>query len=208
MLLPVDKLTRALRREYDGLLPLLSDAGTQASGAVAVANAIALLAHRSAGGGKGLTDQAAALRNAAIRMAAALEPGDGAAALTRLADDLTRFDPASLELGEERLRDAMRGFEAIIARELPLAPAALASGEAAVALAEWEAAHYAAEMPAAEDEAIDDFAITQPRLEAYLRDRFSEPGMALTDFRPLPGGFGKETILFSVAGRSDRRAHV
>jgi aminoglycoside phosphotransferase (APT) family kinase protein len=202
MLLPVDKLTRALRREYDGLLPLLSDAGTQASGAVAVANAIALLAHRSAGGGKGLTDQAAALRNAAIRMAAALEPGDGAAALTRLADDLTRFDPASLELGEERLRDAMRGFEAIIARELPLAPAALASGEAAVALAEWEAAHYAAEMPAAEDEAIDDFAITQPRLEAYLRDRFSEPGMALTDFRPLPGGFGKETILFSVAGRS------
>ncbi len=196
MLLPMHVLTRALRREYAGLLPLLSDAGTQASGAVAVGNAIDLLAQRAERGPKALAEQAAGLRKAAVRMATTFGTGDGAAALAGLADDLARFDPANLELGETQLRDAMHLFEAIVAR----APAALASGEAAIALAEWEAASLLAELPPREEETASTFAITRDKLEAYLRDRFREPGLALTAFRPLPGGFGKETILFSVAG--------
>lgn len=202
MLLPMHVLTRALRREYAGLLPLLSDSGTLASGAVAIGNAIDLLAQRAERGPKALVEQAAGLRKAAVRMAAAFGTGDGAAALAGLADDLVRFEPANLELGETRLRDAMRSFETIVAREATRAPAALASGEAAVALAEWEAGALLAELPPQAEEATSTFAITRDKLETYLRDRFREPDLALTGFRPLPGGFGKETILFSVAGVS------
>jgi aminoglycoside phosphotransferase (APT) family kinase protein len=202
MLLPMSVLSRALRREYAGLLPLLSDAATQASGAVAVANAIDLLAQRAERGAKGLAEQAAALRKAAVRVAVSFGTGDGATALTALADDLARFEPVNLEQGETHLRDAMRTFEMIVAREAARAPSSLASGEAAIALADWEAAALLAELPPPEDEAASPFAITQQRLEAYLRDRFREPGLALTAFRPLPGGFGKETILFSVAGEA------
>ncbi|MEY4721670.1 MAG: hypothetical protein RIQ46_1395 [Pseudomonadota bacterium] len=202
MLLPVDVLTRALRREYAGLLPLLSDSGTQASSAVAVANAIDLLAQRAGRGAKGLADQAAALRKAAVRMAAALGQGEGSVALAGIADDLARFDPANLEQAEIHLRDAMRSFETIIAREAARAPAALVSGEAAVALADWEAATLLADLPSSDENSASAFAITRDRLEAYLRDRFGEADMALTEFRPLPGGFGKETILFSVAGEA------
>jgi aminoglycoside phosphotransferase (APT) family kinase protein len=36
----------------------------------------------------------------------------------------------------------------------------------------------------------------------YLRDRFNEPGMKVTSFQPLAGGFGKQTILFDVEGKA------
>ncbi|MEO0030439.1 MAG: hypothetical protein RIS94_197 [Pseudomonadota bacterium] len=45
-----------------------------------------------------------------------------------------------------------------------------------------------------------DTAITAARLQAYLADRFDDADLRVTEFRPLPGGYGKETILFSVAG--------
>ena len=35
-----------------------------------------------------------------------------------------------------------------------------------------------------------------------MRDRFAEPGLTVSTFRQLPGGFGKETILFGVEGRA------
>lgn len=202
MLLPIDVLTRALRREYAGLLPLLSDAGTQASGAVAVANAIDLLAHRARRGTAGLVQQADALCQAAGRLSAALGTSEGSAALAGLAEELARLDPSSLELGEAVLRDAMRRFESIVAGEAARASKALASGEAAVALAEWEAEALLAELPPPKSESADTLAITHEKLEAYLRDRFAEADMTVTGFRPLPGGFGKETILFSVAGKA------
>jgi aminoglycoside phosphotransferase (APT) family kinase protein len=48
----------------------------------------------------------------------------------------------------------------------------------------------------------DDRSVTPPRLEAYLRDRFGDDSLRVTDFRPLPGGYGKETTLFSVEGEA------
>ncbi|MDE2596130.1 MAG: phosphotransferase [Sphingomonadales bacterium] len=198
MLLPIDVLTRALRREYAGLLPLLTDAGTQASGGVAAANAIDLLACRAERGAQGLADQARALRDAASRVAGSLAESEGRHALTALAGDAGAIAASNLEAGEAALRGAMARFEAIVAREA--ARGAFASGEAAVALADWEAAVLLADLPPAETTLADPYAITGESLAAYLRDRFAEPGMAVTAFRPLPGGFGKETTLFSVAG--------
>lgn len=202
MLLPIDVLTRALRREYADLLPLLSDAGTQASGGVAVANAIDLLARRAERGTVALAEQAAQLAAAARQIAGAASESAASGALLALAGEMEKFAPASLEQGEASLRAAMQHFEGIIAEEVARAPATFASGEAAIALAEWEALALQGELPPPEQAEAGTFAITQAKLEAYLRDRFAEPDMKLTAFRPLPGGYGKETTLFSVAGRA------
>jgi aminoglycoside phosphotransferase (APT) family kinase protein len=43
-------------------------------------------------------------------------------------------------------------------------------------------------------------AIDQVLLEEYLRRHFSDPSIAVTGCRRLPGGFGKETYLFTAVG--------
>lgn len=49
---------------------------------------------------------------------------------------------------------------------------------------------------------VEDTAVTSSRLECYLIDRFADHSIRVTDFRPLPGGYGKETTLFSVEGKA------
>lgn len=200
MLLPIDMLTRSMQREYAQLLPLLSDAGTQASSAVAVAHAINLLVRRTERGVEGLTSQAMAMHKAAGRLASALPPGDGSAAITRLAEGLIHFAPQSLEQGELQLREAMLQFEAVVANEAATRPEDFANGTLASALVEWEAAALLTELPDDGDAFESDLQITREKLEVYLQDRFAEAGLKVNTFRPLPGGFGKETILFSVEG--------
>ncbi|WP_327753867.1 phosphotransferase family protein (plasmid) [Sphingobium sp. SJ10-10] len=46
----------------------------------------------------------------------------------------------------------------------------------------------------------EDTAVTPERLQRYLVDRFTDDNLRVVDFRPLPGGYGKETILFAVEG--------
>ncbi|HUD90054.1 hypothetical protein [Sphingobium sp.] len=60
-------------------------------------------------------------------------------------------------------------------------------------------------LPAAD---AQDNAVTAPRLQIYLADRFYDESIRVTDFRPLPGGYGKETILFMVEGRALSGAFV
>jgi aminoglycoside phosphotransferase (APT) family kinase protein len=50
--------------------------------------------------------------------------------------------------------------------------------------------------------AADDTEITAERLAAYLADRFDDASIEVSQFRRLPGGYGKETTLFSVHGRA------
>jgi aminoglycoside phosphotransferase (APT) family kinase protein len=45
-----------------------------------------------------------------------------------------------------------------------------------------------------------DIELTADRLQAYLRDRFGDETIAVAAFRPLPGGYGKETTLFETEG--------
>ncbi len=52
------------------------------------------------------------------------------------------------------------------------------------------------------DAGEEDIAVTPERLELYLRDRFSDDGLKIVSFRPLPGGYGKETTLFEVEGNA------
>lgn len=201
MLLPIEVMTRALRREYAQLLPMLADAGTQASGAVAVANAIDVLARRAESGLSGLVAEADALCGAAQSLAATLPVGLAGDFLA-FAEGLASFAPANLEAGEADLRAALSAFEELLAHHSRAHPAAFASGAAAVALTAWESAALLGELPAPEEAAANAIGMTRERLETYLRDRFDEPGMEITAFRPLPGGYGKETTLFSVAGKA------
>jgi aminoglycoside phosphotransferase (APT) family kinase protein len=50
--------------------------------------------------------------------------------------------------------------------------------------------------------------LTPGRLRAYLADRFNEPLLLLTSFRPLPGGYGKETTLFETSSNTLNGAFV
>ncbi|QIL74035.1 phosphotransferase family protein (plasmid) [Diaphorobacter sp. HDW4B] len=70
-------------------------------------------------------------------------------------------------------------------------------------LVQWESADLQSQMSGASADADDanSQVIDGPRLEIYLRDRFKEPDLRVTSFRPLPGGFGKQTYLFAVQGR-------
>lgn len=54
----------------------------------------------------------------------------------------------------------------------------------------------------------EDTAVTGERLQRYLADRFGDESIRLVDFRPLPGGYGKETILFEVEGAAFSGAFV
>ncbi|MDB5702366.1 MAG: phosphotransferase [Sphingomonadales bacterium] len=67
-------------------------------------------------------------------------------------------------------------------------------------LAAWEVADRRALIDLDSDPDAIDIEVTRERFETYLRDRFAEPELSVTEFRPLSGGFGKQTILLSVSG--------
>lgn len=48
----------------------------------------------------------------------------------------------------------------------------------------------------------DDTDISAERLTAYLADRFGDDTIRVIEFRRLPGGYGKETTLFTVEGKA------
>lgn len=70
-------------------------------------------------------------------------------------------------------------------------------------LANWEVADRRALIDAqtSSGDAINT-SITRERFESYLRNRFGEPDLTVSDFSPLSGGFGKQTILLAVAGKA------
>lgn len=71
----------------------------------------------------------------------------------------------------------------------------------AVELAEAELMRTRQRMGASDEErTADETDITADRLTHYLADRFNDPLIRVTEFRRLPGGYGKETTLFSVTG--------
>lgn len=84
--------------------------------------------------------------------------------------------------------------------EQALAGMAPPSWQSIKALCENEAAALSVGRQAALQEAADT-EIDGPKLERYLRDRTGDPALDLAEFKPLMGGFGKETYLFRASGR-------
>ena len=124
--------------------------------------------------------------------------------LTRLQADARKAKRhyASINMADS-LTELTTQLEHLLA-ETAVAPVdAVSRAELTGALAQWEVADRRS-LIEAEDGANEeqDERITQERLEAYLRNRFAEPDLEVTNFRPLPGGFGKQTILVSVNGQA------
>lgn len=201
MLIPYDKLVAATFREYLRMQPSLTSAGIQASAGVALGHALNLLATRSHGGLAALDRRRQALGAAIEAVLASASPSSATSRLTVLAGSVGSGLHGSLSEGEATLRAAMAQFEACVV-DLIGADDIADKSTLAIHLAGWEAADLQAQVSQIDAGEGAGFAITSASLEAYLRDRFAEPDMAVTTFAPLPGGFGKETILFSVNGEA------
>jgi aminoglycoside phosphotransferase (APT) family kinase protein len=73
----------------------------------------------------------------------------------------------------------------------------------AFTVASWEVADRRSltDRAASAGDAAIDTRVTRERFELYLQARFDEPDLVVTEFRPLAGGFGKQTILLRVTGQ-------
>ncbi len=194
MLLPADRILNALVETFAKLMPQLPDANTDASPAQGVANALRLLANRESGGLTAMTQQLDALE-ALLRELG--EPGSRLLAAARAETNLARAELAWQKLLEE--------VQQTIKRK---AGAKMLTPDMRGAIIAWEAAdRQAAVAEPAAGTGLDE-SMSQERLTAYLQDRFAEPDMALSSYRALAGGFGKETYLFTVAGSGLSGPHV
>lgn len=137
----------------------------------------------------------------------ALHPHDGSA-LAKAVDGLLQHvdDSASsptLAAAEAAWHRLLEGIEALV-----LAHGQGRSGAWLALLGAWESADLASQLnSAAAETAVSDM-LTAGQWEAYLRERFDEPQLTVSHFRPLPGGFGKQTYLFEVTGQALAGAFV
>ncbi|MET0661032.1 MAG: phosphotransferase family protein [Steroidobacteraceae bacterium] len=74
-------------------------------------------------------------------------------------------------------------------------------------LAAWECSAEEAPPARAATESTD-VHLDQEQLTLYLRDRCGDPALQVTAFHPLPGGFGKQTVLFDARGKAFTGAFV
>jgi aminoglycoside phosphotransferase (APT) family kinase protein len=111
------------------------------------------------------------------------------------------------------LVDTERTFDGLLHEMEKLAASGFLSGVSATvaaglsnALARWETGELASQIAdAGDDVSGPSVALWRPLqaagVQLYLRERFDEANLSVTDFKPLSGGFGKETVLITVQGR-------
>lgn len=203
MLLKANQTFAALEAAFERLKPIFEDAGVESSDAASILHAIRLLRAREAGGVNAIMNQITTLETlvAFIEKEAAPCRLDG---LEALKASLNRA-PMAITIAEleERLRDCLSLLE-MLTIELNAAPLPVSTRMKLLnAIVQWEAHDLEIQTPPPSDEKThQDNSITKDALETYLRDRFNEPTLAVVSLTPLSGGFGKQTTLFSVAGKS------
>jgi aminoglycoside phosphotransferase (APT) family kinase protein len=200
MLFPADQLLKSIRREVNQLQSTVGDA-MEGSSHQALNIALNLLQAREAGGLAALRTQRQRLADCFETIGARL-PGDHwvASGLVALR---ASFNAAQLETSLDKAEADWRniGVEAQklaarIATSSDIAPAIrdFAKDE----LVAWECADLQAQLGDGAATAIEDVEITKERWAAYLQDRYDEPGLQVTLFKSLAGGFGKQTYLFDA----------
>ena len=192
MLIPIGRLITALNHEFRKLMPRFADAGTDGSAAQAIAHGLHLLQAQQSHGVAWIEAVLADYRTLLDQIEALLGTG-----LEELRNRLAQG--VSGALPDAWLRLAGLAEELIVA--INAAPLASAQRAALCTLVvDWEEKALLAQLEtSAEGAPVVDSEITRARLEAYLRDRFADPALALATFQPLAGGFGKETIIFEIA---------
>ena len=131
----------------------------------------------------------------------ALHPQDGsplAASIEALLSDAAKGEGMTdLVAAEAAWHRLLTGLESLV-----LDHGRGRSGPWLALIGAWESADLAAQLdPSSSDTAVSDM-ITEAQWLAYLQARFGEPDLQLRMFRPLPGGFGKQTYLFDVQGKA------
>ncbi|RAR57912.1 aminoglycoside phosphotransferase (APT) family kinase protein [Paraburkholderia unamae] len=214
MLIPAQRIWSALSDEVAKLQAQFADSDVDGSAVMAISNGLRLLRNREAGGVAALRVQCDGLDG----VLAQLEVMLGMAG-SDVMDDLRKL---RTQLDVARAQTALPGIEAAWLAALGRLQALMArvnqggslapGAKKAVAriLTDWETAHMSAQGAASACSGGDAGAtqIDAQKLEAYLCDRFDEPALRVTSFRPLAGGFGKQTILFDVAGEALSGAFV
>jgi aminoglycoside phosphotransferase (APT) family kinase protein len=202
MLLPSQQVLAGLDAEFGRLNFQL--AGGEASASYAITTALRLLGQREQGDVTAVRRQ---IEQLAARFNAAVAP---VAANPALRDEIKVIEAAF-----EQAKNAatLQEIESLWRRALSLIESfatllfaqteidAATRTRIGLALNEWEIADLQGQLGqgAAANESNTD--ITAASLAAYLQNRFDDPGLEVTSFKPLPGGFGKQTFLFTVSAR-------
>jgi aminoglycoside phosphotransferase (APT) family kinase protein len=194
MYVPADAILKSIRTE---LAPLLGADNTEASTSQGITAALGILFAREAGGAALLQDRLRALETIVAKLA-----GNDLSYRPLLTEIRSVRSQNAQSTLEEVWNSLIRQFEALAAQHVN-APGAKGNKELALALCAWEVAdrnrvitpHYG------DSEAVDT-SLTAPRFEAYLQERFSEPGLRVQNFRQISGGFGKETFILEVQGKA------
>ncbi len=196
MYVPPSMLLRSLLEE---LAAHFADDKSEASVGQSATAAIRLLEVRERGGAKLMDDRV----DAVAALLPKLEGHPALAGAAALQDVRAKLAEA------QRVRDSASFIALAESLEAAVADTARADVPAearlslARLLAEWEVVDRRRLTDAQTGGgAGEDVRVTAEKFEAYLRDRFNEPDLSVTDFRPLSGGFGKQTILVSVSGRA------
>lgn len=204
MLLPADRLLAALTAEFNRLAPRIADKDTDGSAAQAISNAILLLRNRETGGAEFVQAQLARLA-ATLRDIAGILNGAERPELQSLQAAIAGAEKsADVGVLETMWRDILASAQRF-ASDIAADANVSADQKQAVlaALVAWEAKDRQSQVaPTAAADGDTAVSIDADNLTAYLRDRFAEPGLEIIALTPLAGGFGKETVLFDVAGKA------
>jgi aminoglycoside phosphotransferase (APT) family kinase protein len=212
MLLPSDRLLASLGSEFNRLRTQLTDG--EASALQSIGAGLRLLSGRERGDIDVMRAQIDRLRSRLTELKALL-PADSVlqpaleALLVRSAS--TRAIE-NVRVAEHAWREHLASFEAFARRVVDDAqlPPALRT-RIALAVNGWEIEDLQSPMVGADSMAAATAPgsdISAANLTAYLRDRFADASIALSMFRPLAGGFGKQTYLFDVTGRGFTGSYV
>jgi aminoglycoside phosphotransferase (APT) family kinase protein len=203
MLLPSQQVLAGLDAEF-GRLNLQLPSG-EASASYAIATALQLLARREQGD---VTAVRAQLQHLARRFDDAVAPVAGSPSLHNEIKQIqaafqSTENAAGLQESEALWRNTLGLIESFASHLFAATDIdATTRTRIGLALNEWEIADLQGQLgqddSAAKESSID---ITAASLTAYLQDRFGDPALEITAFKPLPGGFGKQTFLFTVNGK-------
>jgi len=212
MLLPTEHVLASLAAEFNRLRSQLT--GGEASALQSIGAGLALLTQRERGDVASVKAQIERLTGE-VATAVALLPADSSlhAAVRVIGTHLERARRCeNLRDMEAAWRDGLAATETF-ARQLAADTRLDAATRTRIGLSlnSWEIADLQAPFAsaaAARTESAADTEVTAARLCGYLRDRFSDPSIEVPMFRPLAGGFGKQTFLFDVTGRKFAGAYV
>lgn len=210
MLFSSSIMLSAVSDSLNKLVGSLPDADKEGSSAQAIMACIGILETREREDFGFVVNQLRSLGNLLAELSVDVAEWQLANLSDRAQELLTEIENASRSLSlrelEKQWRIVCTKLEALLTEINGSEIAAQKRKQLVSKICAWEAADLAAqagsESSAVENRSLQQTELTAERLTKYLRYRFGDEGIELSVFRPLAGGFGKETTLFSVRSES------